>query len=389
MSEALFQIENKSGKAHIKIIGSIGGWRNNSREFTQKVDTLIAAGVEELDLYINCYGGVMSEANEIINQLLRFTGKRSITIGAIAASAAFTIVAEFTKELTYCHSNTLCMYHDPAGYIRVEKIADFDSNKALFEKSRKSVVKSLAARMNMSKEKVSDNMSKTTWLDADELVSLGIVGKANVINKKEPAPKGARNSLENMGFDIPTFFNALEEPLPEFIQPTNHDTDMELKEFAKMIGLPENATKDQVEVKAKLLLSQSAYAQSALLNEGKEKGFNEEKLKPAIEQNFEGTRELVNSIEVQQPPATPTNEGGGSPGNEGGGGNPAGTRPSDILQELKKDIEKLNNGGGGSNEKKKLTDYTEDELDKLEKKEPKKFEQLFQEHYGNIDNPQD
>jgi len=379
-----FHIENKAGKAFIKIIGSISFWRNDSASFTQIVDELINSGIEDADVYINCFGGSVYEANEIINQLKRFTGVIKMTIGAISASAGFTLILPFKPENTYCHRNSQGMYHEIAGSMNISRMEDFDSSKKQYQDLRDNVVELLSERMGLSKEDVDQNMRNTTWLNSKELVKYNIVAKGNIIDLDDRTPSGAKNELKNLGVDMPTLFNQVEEyELEDILNPTNptnqnsNNNETEMKEIAKKLGLPENANADQIANAIEALQNRAKYGEEALVNLCVTKGIKKENAEKSVTNNFDGTLELVNGIET---PA-PTNDGGddddeGSDGKEPKNTKtPTNARPSGILEALKNELGL--EGGGKPKNKKKWDDYSQSELDELEKNDPAKFEQLF------------
>lgn len=379
-----FQIFNQQGKARIKIIGPISAWKNNSDDFTRMVDELIDAGIQDADVYLNCYGGSVYEANEILNQLNRFKGTLTVTLGAIAASAGFTLITPFSPENTWCHRNTQGMYHEIAGMIQIAKLEDFDSSKKQYQDLRENVVELLAERMGMTTEEVSENIKKTTWLNSKELVKLGVVGKGNIIDKADKAPTGTKNALQNSGIDLPDFINQVEESDlddPEN-QNSNHN-ETEMKELAKKLGLLENATADQIAGAIEALQNKAKFGEQALVNLGVSKGFKKETLEKSVTNNFDGTLELVNDHE-----GTPTNDGGDDEEEEEEEEEgedkktkkpkPSNARPSDLIQQLIQEIK----GSSGSGTDKTWNDYSPEELETMEEKEPKKFNQLFDKEFG-------
>lgn len=409
-----FHIFNNAGKGKIRIIGHISFWENASDDFTRKIDQLINDGVLDVEVYINSPGGQMEHANEIINQLHRFKGNKVVTLGAMCCSAAFTIALSFETENASCYTNTMGMYHDPAGLIRVSKMSDFDSNKKLYEDMRNDVVDRISKKTGLSKEEVSSNMEKTTWLNAKELKAQGII--SNIIDSKDKVPTGAKNALQNMGFDIPPFLNDLEESDSPFVsnmdeseidqvmevfrkakadiqkaidkdtnQKSNHN-ETEMKELAKKLGLPENATADQIATAIEALQNKAKFAEEALVNIAVAKGIKKENAEKSVKNNFEGTMELVNGIE------SPSSQSDGDDEDEEGEGEgktkkPTNARPSGILDALRNE---LGLGEGNSPKNKKLEDYSPEELDALEKENPEKFEQLFNaSSLGKVKNPQD
>lgn len=389
MTKQVFNIQNEAGVAKIKIIGSISRWENNYERFTEMVDQLLESGITDVDAYLNCFGGSVIHANEIINQINRFPGKKSCTVGAVCASSGFTILIScFDQENTWGHMNTQGMYHNLSASLEVNSEDDFDSNKQLYINLKSDVVKRLAERMNLSEEVVMENMRKTTWLNADALIKNGVIGKNNIIDKKDKVPTGTKNSLQNSGIDLPDFMNQVEESELEDIlnanqNPNNKDTEM--KELAKKLGLPENATPDQINAAIEVLQNKAKVGEEVLVNLGVSKGFKEETLKKSIANNFEATMELINSIEA---PATPAGDAGEGEGKTEVNGKTEATvtQPSNALKELLKEMK--NEAGSGS--KKTIDDYTPEELDKMERETPEKFEQLFNESkFGKVRNPTD
>ena len=66
----------EKGKARIEIKGTIAGWRDTERNFTRSVEDMIREGIKDVHLYINSPGGDCFEANEIVNVIRKFPGRR-------------------------------------------------------------------------------------------------------------------------------------------------------------------------------------------------------------------------------------------------------------------------------------------------------------------------
>lgn len=375
-----FHIENKAGVGSVKIVGPIDWWDNNSADFIKLIDNLLAEGITDLDLYINSPGGSMDHANEIVNQLHRFGGNKTVTLGAMVCSSAFTISLSFEPEKTSCYKNTMGMYHDPSGYVRIQRMSDFESNRKLFEDLRNDVISRIAERTGLDKEEVSKRMEKTTWLNSGELKSQGFV--ATILDAKDKAPTGAKNSLKNMGFDLPTILNHVEETDDLFDNNFNTNQ-IEMKEIAQKLGLPENATADEIAKAIAALQNKAKFGEEALVNLAVSKGIKQDNAEKSVKNNFEGTLELVNGMETPAAPAAAPAEGEDPKGKPANSGKPAETRPSDLLNQLKQE---LGLGGGGAPANKKFEDMTLAEREALMDKDPAKFEQLYAESLGGSKN---
>ena len=57
--------EQKGMKAEIRISGAIYDWNNSAEEITQKIDTFITGGINDVDVYINSPGGDVFQSAEI------------------------------------------------------------------------------------------------------------------------------------------------------------------------------------------------------------------------------------------------------------------------------------------------------------------------------------
>lgn len=372
----VFNISNQAGKAFVQITGSISYWENNSKDFTQRVNRLLSDGIKDIHADINCYGGDMTQANEIGNQIERFPGSKSCKLGAIVASAGFTLITYFDYDKIEASSNTQGMFHDPTWRPLISHLEDFDSQKALYENLRNDVINRFHDMTGITKEQLSNDMKKTTWMNAENLKKKGFV--KGVLQTKSKAPTGAKNYLNNSGIDFPSNLLFESENTEEFeIKNLTQDTDM--KECAKNLGLPEDATETQIIDAQNKLKAQADAGKKSLVNLAKEKGIDEELINVYVANDF---NKAVAYVENHKAPEN--NDGGeGAEGGDDKSKNPDNLRVSNILEALK------NQGGQKpSNEVKKFEDYSESELRNMEDNEPEKFQKLFNESdFAKVENP--
>ena len=57
----------QNGKAYIRIIGEIAGWKDSAEDFRYELNQLKKDGIKDIVLYINSPGGNCFEANVIFN----------------------------------------------------------------------------------------------------------------------------------------------------------------------------------------------------------------------------------------------------------------------------------------------------------------------------------
>ncbi len=379
-----FDVQNKAGRAKIAIIGGIDWWENNSKDFTTAVDQLLDSGVTDLDLYINTPGGDMFDANEIGNQIKRFSGEKIAKTGALVASAGTVI-------LTYCDkviaaSNLQWMCHDPMVSPLIMSLDDWESNKQLYVNLRNDLIDRYHAVTGIEKEELAEMMRKTTWLNAKEALKKGFVSEIDT--EEQSMPEDTSSVLNKLGVNVPANFLNTNQ-----VKPTNN----KMKQLLAKYGLPENATEEQLTnaIEADKTKSVDEARKTAtpanqgggkttepekpngpsnsalelLLDAAENKGFNRDTIKASAEKDFELTFNLVKGA-----PEKTTENGSGDDG----------TRISDVVNALKQ-----NGGLGGApkneHEGKSFSQLSKDApayLDNLLKNDLKKYKELYKNQFG-------
>lgn len=158
--------EAKSGKAEIKISGAIYDWANSSDQITKSIDGFLSEGITDVDVYLNSPGGDVFQASEILNQIQRFTGKKTGIGGAIVASAASDIAISLDSfEMA---ENGQFMYHKPSAYLSGNEDVIGSSLKLLTNLTSQ-YKKRLADKSGMTEDEIEANWSKgDVWLTAQE-----------------------------------------------------------------------------------------------------------------------------------------------------------------------------------------------------------------------------
>lgn len=173
-----YDIKASADTAEIRLIGEISWWRNSSDDFTRQIDDLISSGITKARLYVNCFGGSMFEAPEIVNQLKRFKGGVTCKIGAMAASAATYICAHFQ---TTASKNTLYMIHRPVGMAE-GTAEEMESAIQLLNIIEDSAIKIYAAKTGLSETVIYNMMAATTWMNAETAKAKGFVDEIEAEN---------------------------------------------------------------------------------------------------------------------------------------------------------------------------------------------------------------
>ena len=139
----------------------------------------LTSSAEDVEIYINSQGGSVFAANEMINAMREFkaSGKDlTITIGAIAASAAANLVLLAGASKIRIHENGKMMFHGAATYTEGGAGAHADS-KELLARINAEVQTALVARKKLSPEQVAEWFSegRMGWLTAKEALAAGLV----------------------------------------------------------------------------------------------------------------------------------------------------------------------------------------------------------------------
>lgn len=225
-------VEN-NGVADIRITDRISEWSDSSANSVRaKVDEMIAAGVSEARLYLNSQGGNVFQANEIINELKKFA-KINITVGALAASAATRILAEFGGS-AIAFQNSQFMIHKPRGY--------FDGNQDEIASSLQmlnNVTADYRTAYATCSGKTEDEIDALWqngdyWMTAEQAQEFGLISSIHSDSKKLRAEDVAL--LEACG--APNIPN---------IEKTEFKYKMDKDKLKSLLGLAADATDEQIE----------------------------------------------------------------------------------------------------------------------------------------------
>lgn len=162
-----------------------------NQEVAEKVITqfliLQQLGDEPIKLFLNSQGGHV-EAGDTIHDMIKFIKPRVIVIGTgWVASAGITIYLGAQKQNRYSLPNTRYMIHQPLGGVRGQA-TDIQIEAEEIIKVRNRINKLISNATGQPLEKVEEDTQRNYWLNANEAVDYGIVGK--IIN--------SYNDLENI-----------------------------------------------------------------------------------------------------------------------------------------------------------------------------------------------
>lgn len=136
---------------------------------------------------INSPGGCCIAAAEIYNMLKEYSGKVTVFIDALAASAASVIA--MAGDVVNISPVGLLMIHNPSTMAWGDH-KSMEQAITLLDATKESIINAYELKTGLSRSKLSEMMDSETWLDATKAVELGfcdnIVGVVHTI-KDVPA----------------------------------------------------------------------------------------------------------------------------------------------------------------------------------------------------------
>jgi len=225
-------IQMAAGMVRLHIEGYIGRWEDAS---VQKIKEAIETAGKNTDkalVYINSEGGSVFEANEMVNLIAANFKEVRVEVGALAASAATYFLVKFPAT---AKSNTQIMIHRPSMCAcgNVDKIK---AETKLLENLTNQYIKDYTAKMNIGKEELEKKWQNDWWMTADEALKLGLIDDID----DEPAP------VDEATYQRMVTCGAPVEPAS---QTKPKKANMDMKVLAVQLGLPQEATDEQISAK--------------------------------------------------------------------------------------------------------------------------------------------
>lgn len=155
-------------------------------------DALYAEGTdpnEDVTIVLNSYGGVCNAATRMYDAIKSYPGRVNILISGTAASAA-TVVAMAADHLSMT-PGSLLMVHDPSTACW-GNIADFEETLQSLKATKESILNLYGQRCSKERAELSQMMTDTCWMDANEALANGFVDE---IAEKPPT------GIENAAFE--------------------------------------------------------------------------------------------------------------------------------------------------------------------------------------------
>lgn len=172
----------------------------------------LLAGTGNITVWINSPGGDVFAAAQIYNMLMEYTGRVTVKIDGLAASAA-SVIAMAGGDV-YMSPVSMLMIHNPST-IAIGDSEEMLRAKALLDEVKESIINAYELKSGLSRTKLSHLMDAETWMNANKAIELGFADKVMFADGDEP-----KDTEHGMIFSRAAVTNSLLGKLPKIKQKT-------------------------------------------------------------------------------------------------------------------------------------------------------------------------
>ncbi|MCM1235729.1 MAG: Clp protease ClpP [Ruminococcus flavefaciens] len=145
-------------------------WLNYDYVSPSQVEDILNNADDEVRVDINSGGGSVFAASEIYSMLKDYSGKVTVNIQGLAASAA-SVIAMAGDEINM--SPTAQMMIHKASTISMGNADDFAHDSSMLDTTDQSIVNAYEAKTGMNRDDILQMMSNETWMTAQDAVDKG------------------------------------------------------------------------------------------------------------------------------------------------------------------------------------------------------------------------
>ncbi|MEN5130713.1 ATP-dependent Clp protease proteolytic subunit [Elizabethkingia anophelis] len=182
----------KTQIVNIKITDRIGNSGTDATSMQSIVEAALAGGIKKATLFISSGGGSTLDTQDMILALKKLDFV-SITVGAVAASAATHFLTEFPAE---AYPESQFMIHKPSmgTYGNVDQIK---ADIKLLENTQEIYRKAYAKSFKKTEAEIEELWKNDYWMSAEEALQLGLI--QGIIVEEIPWDDEAINTLSACG----------------------------------------------------------------------------------------------------------------------------------------------------------------------------------------------
>lgn len=143
----------------------------------------LLVGTGDITVWINSPGGDVFAAAQIYNMLMEYTGKVTVKIDGLAASAA-SVIAMAGGDV-YMSPVSMLMIHNPST-IAIGDSEEMLRAKALLDEVKESIINAYELKTGLSRTKLSHLMDAESWMNANKAIELGFADKIMFMESETP-----------------------------------------------------------------------------------------------------------------------------------------------------------------------------------------------------------
>src|SRR5690554_3126916 len=143
----------------------------------------LMTGTGDVIVWINSPGGDIFAAAQIYNMLMDYTGKVTVKIDGLAASAA-SVIAMAGGDV-YMSPVSMMMIHNPST-IAIGDSEEMLRAKALLDEVKESIINAYELKTGLSRTKLSHLMDAESWMNANKAIELGFADKIMFMENETP-----------------------------------------------------------------------------------------------------------------------------------------------------------------------------------------------------------
>ncbi|KQL50593.1 peptidase [Heyndrickxia shackletonii] len=198
-------------------------------EVTPKIfkDELLA-GTGDITVWINSPGGDVFAAAQIYNMLMEYTGKVTVKIDGLAASAA-SVIAMAGGDV-YMSPVSMLMIHNPST-IAIGDSEEMMRAKVLLDEVKESIINAYELKTGLSRTKLSHLMDAESWMNANKAIELGFADKIMFMESETP------DLTDSLIFSRMAVTNSLISKLPKQPKQPKQKTGTPIESLDKRLSL--------------------------------------------------------------------------------------------------------------------------------------------------------
>ena len=190
-----YSLYQEEKKADIYIYGDITSWpwyEDEVSSYTLSKELQELGDVEEINIFINSYGGEVAEGLAIYNALKRHNAKINTYVDGFACSIASVIF--MAGDNRYMSDTSLLMIHNAWTYTH-GNAEELKKQAEDLEKITQASINAYMKHLNIEEEELKELMDNETWLNSTDAIEKGFASELIEADNSLVANQSIRNKV--------------------------------------------------------------------------------------------------------------------------------------------------------------------------------------------------